>query len=78
MGSLGGVISINIILSVIFSIFLTRLSSFKSDEEEEGSSLIVTLLYVLSLALLANKLASNLTTLFCISLRVVGSLSLNG
>jgi len=77
LGSLGGVISINIILSVIFSIFLTRLSSFKSDEEEEGSSLIVTLLYVLSLALLANKLASNLTTLFCISLRVVGSLSLN-
>jgi hypothetical protein len=52
-------------------------SSLASDKEVEGSSLIVTLLCVLYLALLANRFASILTALFCMSSKVSEFLSLN-
>lgn len=63
--------------SIILSMVLTRLSSFISNEEEEGCSLMVTLILVLRLDFLANQLVSTMTTLICISSSLVASLSLN-
>ena len=51
-------------LSIIFSIALARESNLASDEEVEGSSLMVTLFYVLCLTLLAKIFSSTLTTVF--------------
>jgi hypothetical protein len=57
-------------LSIILSILLTMESSLASEEDVEGSSLIVTLLSILCLALLANIFDYALIALFCMSSRV--------
>jgi hypothetical protein len=57
-------------LSIILSILLTMESSLSSEEDMEGSSLIVTLLSILFLDLMANRFASTLTALFYMSSRV--------
>jgi hypothetical protein len=64
-------------LSIIFSKALARESNLASDEEVEGSSLMVTLFSVLYLALLAKRFASTLKELLCMSSRVVTFLSFN-
>jgi hypothetical protein len=64
-------------LSIIISMFLTKESILVFEVEIEVSSLIVTLLYILCLALLANRFSSTLTTLFCISSKVEEFLSLS-
>ena len=62
----GATLSVKVILSITLTIFLTKVSSFTSDDEE-GSSLIVILFLTLNLDFLANRLASTLTSFFCIS-----------
>ena len=74
--SLGGFLAVIVSLSIILSIALAKESNLASEEDVEGSSLIVTLLSVLCLALLASRLASTLTALFCMSSRVDEFLSL--
>jgi hypothetical protein len=64
-------------LSIILSIALVRESNLASDEEVEGCSLMVTLFFVLYLALLAKKNSPTLKTLICMYSRVVAFLSLN-
>ena len=64
-------------LSIILSMVLTKESIFASGEEVDGSLFIVILLYVLSLSLLANILASTLIKSLYIYSKVAGFLSLS-
>ena len=68
-----------LILSIILSMVLRRLSILESDEEVEGMvwSLYVTLFSDLSIALFSIKLASTLIDHFFMSSRLRGSLSLS-
>ena len=77
MLSLGGFLSDTVNLSSISSIVLAIESNLESVFDMEGSSLIVTLLSNLCRALFANRLASTLIALFCMSSRVVEFLSLS-
>ena len=69
----------SLIFSHIFSVDLTRLSILGSEEETEGatSSRYVTFFCDLVLALFSARLVSALIVTFCISSKVVGSLSLS-
>jgi hypothetical protein len=58
-------------------LFWTKESNLESVFDVEGSSLIVTLLSDLCRALFANRLASTLIALFCMSSRVEAFLSLS-
>ena len=77
--SLRGAFSFRFILSHILSMVLTRLSILGSEKEVEGmaSSQYVTFFSDLILTLFSTRLASALIATFCISSKVVGSLSLS-
>jgi hypothetical protein len=64
-------------LSIILSISLAKESNLELEVDVEGSSLMVTLLSDLCRALFANKLASTLIALFCMSSRVIEFISLS-